>query len=315
MPARGRHCGSTSTSVPFVEVGFYYHGRKLSDADAAQGRETQCHHVLGDEAWCVGDQRSGFVRAVEAPFMMLVRRSPADAWKLDKIGGNKRVAQSLQQHRRRHQPLRALGQHPHHQIVVFQWRKTHAQRDVDAIGDHVDPARRAFEMHRNVRTLGHEAGDHLADLEIQKRRRTTHANDTLRFAARALDQFLRRIGFHQHSDAMPIVVLSDLGDAEAPGRTLDQPHPEPVLQHCDAAAQSRTRHAQRAGGGGKTAMIDHLNEEIQIVEILHHRLINRTVMSDIASYRVFVPPISSIATAVELGRVTEVHHAKGTWCL
>jgi hypothetical protein len=47
---------------------------------------------------------------------------------------------------------------------------------------------------------GVQAGDHLADLEIQKRRRTTHANDTLRFAARALDQFLRRIGFHQHSE-------------------------------------------------------------------------------------------------------------------
>ena len=153
MPARGRHSGSTSTSVP-LSIGVDHHGRKLSDADAAQGRETQCHHVLGDEAWCVGDQRSGFVRAVEAPFMMLVRRSPADAWKLDKIGGNKRVAQSLQQHRRRHQPLRALGQHPHHQIVVFQWRKTHPQRDVDAIGDHID---RRGVLSRCTATSGHSA--------------------------------------------------------------------------------------------------------------------------------------------------------------
>ncbi|MCY1251231.1 hypothetical protein D9M72_649660 [compost metagenome] len=54
----------------------------------------------------------------------------------------------------------------------------------------------------------------------------------------ALDHLLRRFGFHQHGDAMAVIFPPDLGDDEMTRRALHQPHPEPLFQKADAAAQT-----------------------------------------------------------------------------
>jgi hypothetical protein len=64
-------------------------------------------------------------------------------------------------------------------------------------------------------------------------------------------------------------LLAYLSHAEAAGGSLDQARAETVFQLGDAATQLGFRLAKCATGGGKSAVSHDLDEEIEIVQILH----------------------------------------------
>ena len=85
----------------------------------------------------------------------------------------------------------------------------------------------------------------------------------------SVDDALRRLRLHQHGQAMTVIVLPDLGHREAARRALDQAHAQSLLEQCDASAQLRLWHADGAGGRREAAMVDDLDEIIEVVQVLH----------------------------------------------
>jgi hypothetical protein len=84
-----------------------------------------------------------------------------------------------------------------------------------------------------------------------------------------VDGFLGGFGFDQHRLAVHVVGLADVGDREVARGPLDQPHAQALLQQRDAPAQFGLGHAQRASGRREAAVLDHLGEVVQVVEVLH----------------------------------------------
>ncbi|MNR51599.1 hypothetical protein D3C85_1712930 [compost metagenome] len=56
------------------------------------------------------------------------------------VGGGGRGRQAFGPGRAAHHTLGAVAQNLHHHVRIFQWRKTHAQGDVEAFVNQVDPA-------------------------------------------------------------------------------------------------------------------------------------------------------------------------------
>jgi hypothetical protein len=104
---------------------------------------------------------------------------------------------------------------------------------------------------------------------MEQRGWTTDPHDALGHGTNPIDRFLRRFGFDQHGDAMPVVRVSNLRHSEPAGRALDQADPEALLEQADAAAEPGAWHAECPRGGCEAAVFDHLGEEVEIVEVLH----------------------------------------------
>lgn len=63
--------------------------------------------------------------------------------------------------------------------------------------------------------------------------------------------------------------LADFRDGELARRPLQQPDPEPLLQLQDSAAEFRLRNTERAAGRRIAAMVDDLDEVVEVVQIPH----------------------------------------------
>ena len=68
---------------------------------------------------------------------------------------------------------------------------------------------------------------------------------------------------------MPVVLLADFGDGKAARRAVNQAHAQALFEQGDAPAQLGFRHGQRATGGRKALVLDHLHKVIKIVEVSH----------------------------------------------
>ncbi|MNN64206.1 hypothetical protein D3C81_1796370 [compost metagenome] len=132
-------------------------------------------------------------------------------------------------------------------------------------------------MQLHQRVLHHEAGQHRPHPEIQQRRGATDTHHTLGFGAVAFDHLGRAFGLHHHGHAMAVVLLADLGDREVPRGALDQAHAEALLQVGDAPAELGLGHVQRTPGRGEAAVLHHLGEVVEVVEVFHQRSPNRTL--------------------------------------
>ena len=83
------------------------------------------------------------------------------------------------------------------------------------------------------------------------------------------DRGLGGVGFRQHGFAVGVVVLADLSHQEVARRALDQPYAEALFQHGDAPAEFGLGFTQGATGGSKAAVINHLHEVVEVVEVAH----------------------------------------------
>jgi len=89
-----------------------------------------------------------------------------------------------------------------HEISLLQRREADTDRKIESLAQHVHPSVRAFEMHIDLRILGHEAGDHPANLKIEHRGRAAHAHNPPRLGACLINGLLRRLGFNPYCQAM-----------------------------------------------------------------------------------------------------------------
>src|SRR5689334_12589192 len=95
---------------------------------------------------------------------------------------------------------------------------------------------------------------------------------------------------------MAINVLPDLGYAEAPCGTFDQPYTQRILQRRDPPADTGFGDAHCPCGGGKAAMRHHAREKPEIVEVFNsHCSTYRTQCPKIAIYRLHCSQYRSIA--------------------
>ncbi len=245
----------------------YHHRRQLHDTDARDRRRAQREHAARHEARLVMDFGLSAVGPAQPPHVRGLRHAVIEARQTREIGGNGRHAMFAQQCGARDEALAALGQHTQREIAVLERRRAHADRDVDPFADHVDAPVGRFQVDLDARALGHERGDHRADQRIEQHDRATDAHDAARLLVQQRDRLVGRIGLDEHRAAMRVIGLADVGDREAARRALDQPHPEPRLEQCDATAQLRFRHVQRAPGRREAAMLDDLHEIVEIVQI------------------------------------------------
>jgi hypothetical protein len=113
----------TPAAPSCLQILCYYEGRKLTDAGAAQCREPQCHHVLGDEARPVTDGRRCALRAAELPIVFELGRIPREARQRGKIGRKKWTRKLFQYGRTRGQALRTVREFTDDKVAVFKRRK------------------------------------------------------------------------------------------------------------------------------------------------------------------------------------------------
>jgi quercetin 2,3-dioxygenase len=99
--------------------------------------------------------------------------------------------------------------------------------------------------------------------------RAAQAHDAPRLGADLRDHLLGGFRLDEHRDAASKVLAADLGDREAPRGALDQAHAEPLLEQRDPAAELRLRHADRPARGREAAVLDHLREVVEVVQVLH----------------------------------------------
>ena len=71
---------------------------------------------------------------------------------------------------------------------------------------------------------------------------------------------------------MFVIGAAQLGHRKLAGRALEQPHAEPFFKLRYPAAEAGFGHADGAAGGGKATVIHHLDEVVEIVQILHRVL-------------------------------------------
>jgi hypothetical protein len=65
-------------------------------------------------------------------------------------------------------------------------------------------------------------------------------------------------------------LTSNLGQTHARGAAVEQPHSESLLEQRNSPADAGLGHAQRSGTGGKAAILDHGDEELEIIEVAQH---------------------------------------------
>src|SRR5262249_50145455 len=128
------------------------------------------------------------------------------------------------------------GEPPHYEVGGFERWKAHADRHIEALGDHIDPAIGAFQMHLHRRVHDHEPGDQCAELEIEQRDGTAHPHHAAGFGANLGDHLLGGFRLYQHGNAAVVELAADLRHREAAGRAVEQAHAESFLHLQDAAA-------------------------------------------------------------------------------
>lgn len=156
-------------------------------------------------------------------------------------------------------------------------RKAHAQRDIEPFVDQINPAVGAFDEQLHQRVFEHVAGQHRPDPGVQQRGRATDAHQTLRFGAIAFDQFGGAFGFDPHGQATLVISLADFGQRAVPTAAVQQAHTEAFFELGNASAELGFGHVQRASSRGETAVLHHLGEVVEGVEVFHHRSPNRTL--------------------------------------
>ncbi|SKB48470.1 hypothetical protein SAMN06295937_10072 [Sphingopyxis flava] len=159
--------------------------------------------------------------------------------------------------------LRAFIKAAHDEIGRLQRREANTDRDIEALGDHVDASVAAFQMHLDGGVLEHEPGDQRAELEVGERNRAAYPNDAARFGADLRDHLFGGLGFDQHGDAAIMELAANLGDGKMARRAVEQAHTQALLQQQDAAAEFGFLNAERASGGREAAVIDRLDEVIK----------------------------------------------------
>ena len=114
-----------------------------------------------------------------------------------------------------HEALRTLGQHPHVELAVLQWRVADPQRQIKSLLDDVDTPAGGFHFHLDIRVLVHEAHEQRPNQEVDHPRRTAQPDMAPWLGVMLVNDFLRGLRLDQHRPAMAVVIAAQFGDGEA----------------------------------------------------------------------------------------------------
>lgn len=164
------------------------------------------------------------------------------------------------------QQLFEFGEAPHDQAILAAGLLAHAQRAVEAFGQHVDAPVRDLDIEPDFGIPGEEPGQHRRQHRFGDRDWAGHPHPSARHGGGFGDHRQRRGGLGQHRLGVARQALADRRHPEAAGGALQQAHVEVPLQRVDVARQARGRHAQRAGCRRVAAVADHGRVQAQVVQ-------------------------------------------------
>ncbi len=139
--------------------------------------------------------------------------------------------------RGREQEPRRRRQRPPHQRRVGQRVAVRPDRQVIVLADDVDVAVGRVLHDADLRIAVDEGGQDLLYGELGCRNRRGEADRPARLRQALADRPLGRVGPREHGHRVAIEFAAHIRRAEAPGRAIEQPHPEASLQCADAMAQ------------------------------------------------------------------------------
>ncbi|EGY00177.1 hypothetical protein AZA_90434 [Nitrospirillum viridazoti Y2] len=241
----------------------------MGDGDPGQRRIAQQGHVLGDQAGLMRHGAQDAVGAIEAPDVVATRArhvGGGQGRQLLRCGG---PAVAIQKGGAGHQGRAMAFQHLDDQVAVLQRRHAHADGQVVAFLDDVDAAVAGLQPDGHTGMLRHVAGDDRPHAGGHQGGGAADAHGALRLRPGAVHHLLCRLSLGDHGQAVGVVGAAHVGDGEAAGGTLQQPHTQLVLQHRDAAAKGGLGHAQCPLRRGEAAMLHHLGEVVEVVQVAH----------------------------------------------
>jgi NAD(P)-dependent dehydrogenase (short-subunit alcohol dehydrogenase family) len=144
----------------------------------------------------------------------------------------------------------------------------HPQGDIDALVDQIHGAVHRDHLQPHLRKPGQELRQ-VADRVSTQARGATETDHAVRLALGLGGDGVGLFDIQGHDPAALVEGLADLGDPEAPGGALDQPHAQPGFQLGDPAAQRRLWLAQGAAGRREAAMGHHGGVEQVVVQVGH----------------------------------------------
>src|SRR6516225_5723716 len=131
------------------------------------------------------------------------------------IDSNTIRSSSLRDYTASDEALNALVEPAHYEVGGFERWKAHADCDIKAFGDYIDPAISAFQMHFNRRVHNHELGNQCAKLEIEQSYGAAHPHHSARLGADLGDHLLGGFCFDQRGEAAVVELAADLRHREA----------------------------------------------------------------------------------------------------
>ena len=117
-----------------------------------------------------------------------------------------------------------------------------------------------FDIHPQLRVLGHEAGHQRHDKTFAIRHRTGHAQQPLGLAVEVAHGPQRFFTAVLQALAMLQKGLPGLAQGDAAGAAIQQPSLQALFEACDLPADMRGRHAEAFGGGGELPGFGHGDE-------------------------------------------------------
>jgi hypothetical protein len=117
--------------------------------------------------------------------------------------------------------------------------------------------------------LGLELAEQRHHLQPPERHRHVDAQPASRLEPCLLEH---QLGLFELGQALPAALEEGgavVGQADAPGRTRQQPHAELTLEPADRVADARLRDAEVGGGAHEAAPLGHLHENRQSPQVLH----------------------------------------------
>ena len=135
-----------------------------------------------------------------------------------------------------------------------------ADRQIDALFDQIDIVVVQAQVDRDVGIGDEIIGDRRRQLMRAERHRRGHPEQAARRGLKVAGGAFGVFHFIEDAQAALIVILPDLGGADAARRAIEQPHAEPFLERADMFAHHGRRHIEVPSRRGKARGLDDFGE-------------------------------------------------------
>ena len=195
------------------------------------------------------------------------------------IGRQFRAADAIEIARAGNEQFADLAEAAQYEIAVIGELAAHAQGNIDAIVYDIHAPVADLHLHAHQGETSQEFRQQARDAFLQQGRRATDLDQAARFRAEPIHDFARRLRLGEHGLRVAIHALANVRHGELAGRTLQQTHAQIFFQLRDAPAQAGFRDTECALGGRVAAMFDHVGEKLQVVQILHGRVLSDPIVA------------------------------------